>query len=255
MKTLLMVDDTSVMYSAGVQRQLQPLERLQGQALIQPDRPWEQLLAYNTVLKIDGEYRMWYQSCNLAEPSCIVCYATSKDGLKWTKPDLGLFAHAGSNRTNIVLQASAVEGPRPGLYYGDVLHDPADADPSRRFKMVVFDMPLVPGVPHGSGRPGVPGMWLAFSADGIVWERPSFAEGPALVAAYGGSPVTQPPYADRSPVWGLKPSTSSRASLGAATHAFLLRTRASRGQSGVRTSRPARAARGGSGSRPSRPAM
>ena len=199
-ETLLMADDASIMYTAGLQRKLQPLARPTtggSEALIKPDKPWEKLLAYNTVLKINGTYRMWYQSCD-DSPSCVVCYATSKDGLNWAKPKLGLFAYGNVSATNIILQASAAEGPEAGLYYGDVLYDPLEKNISRRFKMVLFDLPLVPGVPHGSGRPGVPGMWLAFSADGIVWKRPNLSEGPALVAAYGGSPITQPPYEDQN---------------------------------------------------------
>ena len=151
-RTMLMADDASMLYSAGTQRRLQPLERSEMQALIQPDKPWEKLLAYNTVLKFDGTYRMWYQSCD-DSPSCVVCYATSTDGLHWTKPLLSQFSFGNITETNIVMQASPAEGPRAGLYYGDVLYDPLEVNASRRFKMVLFDLPLVPGVPHGSGRP------------------------------------------------------------------------------------------------------
>ena len=74
-----MVDDASLLYTAGLKQELQPLQRMPS-AVILPDRPWERLLAYNTVIKINGLYRMWYQSCD-ESGSCIVCYATSKDGL------------------------------------------------------------------------------------------------------------------------------------------------------------------------------
>ena len=53
------------------------------------------------------------------------------------------------------------------MYFGDVLYDPASPDPEAVFKMVVFDMPEIAGVKYGEGRPGVPGMVTATSADGV----------------------------------------------------------------------------------------
>ena len=75
------------------------------------DQPWEgnSCGAYNTVF-VDGDrYRMYYltyQQTLLGEaPShpVFTCYAESKDGIHWVKPDLGQFEFAGSKRNNIIM--------------------------------------------------------------------------------------------------------------------------------------------------------
>jgi len=78
-----------------------------------------------------------------------VCYATSKDGLLWEKPELGLVEFNGSTANNIV-----VRGPHGAGVFKD-LHE---ADPSRRYKMFTK-----------SGEPG--DMAVAFSADGLRWSK------------------------------------------------------------------------------------
>lgn len=57
------------------------------------DKPWEgPYCGYVTVFKDDDRYRMYYRGWpDLKQPE-LTCYAESKDGVTWTKPDLGLFA-------------------------------------------------------------------------------------------------------------------------------------------------------------------
>jgi hypothetical protein len=86
-RTLLFVDDHDVLYSAGLRRQLQSLERHSpGTPVIAADQPYERMLGYTAVHIIEGEYRMWYQAYSAG--ATYVCYATSRDGLAWTKPRL-----------------------------------------------------------------------------------------------------------------------------------------------------------------------
>ena len=196
--TALFVDNHDIMYTAGLTRELQPLRRVSaGLAAVQAEKPWEQLLSYTSVAKVDNEYHMWYQ-CYDGTASCSICYATSSNGLQWIKPELSYYSYGNISKTNIVLREEPSAGAG-GLYFGDVLYDLEAKDPARRFKMVLFDMPLVPGVPHGSGSPGVPGMWPAYSSTPAgPWTRPPLSNGPLLVAAYGGSPLTQPPFNDQT---------------------------------------------------------
>ncbi|MEO5802998.1 MAG: hypothetical protein ABIR24_05675 [Verrucomicrobiota bacterium] len=70
------------------------------------DKPWEGgFSCYFTVIK-DGElYRMWYRGLPVAIKDGIgdsTCYAESKDGINWTKPNLGLFEVAGTRDNNVV---------------------------------------------------------------------------------------------------------------------------------------------------------
>ncbi|MBI3863903.1 MAG: hypothetical protein HY290_18595 [Planctomycetia bacterium] len=72
------------------------------------DRPWEgAFCAYVTVLK-DGEiYRAYYRGSPLARadgsPTESTCYAESKDGIRWTKPNLSLFEMEGNRDNNVIL--------------------------------------------------------------------------------------------------------------------------------------------------------
>lgn len=72
------------------------------------DKPWEGgFSCYFTVIK-DGElYRAWYRGLPLAGKDGSgfdsTCYAESKDGINWTKPNLGLFEIQGTRNNNIVL--------------------------------------------------------------------------------------------------------------------------------------------------------
>lgn len=75
-----------------------------------------------------------------------VCYAVSRDGIRWEKPNLGIVDFQGSKANNIV-----VLGPHGTGVIKD-LHDP---DPKRRYKMFF------------SGRV----MSVAFSSDGIHWDE------------------------------------------------------------------------------------
>ena len=79
-----------------------------------------------------------------------LCYATSKDGLKWEKPALGLVDFRGSKRHNILM--FRVHGP-------GIVKDMREADPARRYKMF--------GTVTGMGPHMV---W--FSPDGLRWSEP-----------------------------------------------------------------------------------
>ncbi|MHC4201571.1 MAG: HEAT repeat domain-containing protein, partial [Planctomycetota bacterium] len=56
-----------------------------------------------------------------------VCYATSKDGIAWEKPELGLIEFEGNKRNNIVI--NAVHGVA-------VMKDPHETDPEKRYKAI-----------------------------------------------------------------------------------------------------------------------
>jgi len=76
------------------------------------DQPWEgNGCCYVTVFKDGPLYRMYYRGAHgIYKPSGyeathpeVTCYAESQDGIRWTKPDLGLFEFNGSKRNNIIL--------------------------------------------------------------------------------------------------------------------------------------------------------
>ena len=90
-----------------VKRFVVPLQRYANNPIIRKDTPLEELgrgpEAYGTILfdKQDDLFKMWYlisdsNAYNNKLPySYNVCYAESKDGLHWQKPNLGLFTNRG----------------------------------------------------------------------------------------------------------------------------------------------------------------
>jgi hypothetical protein len=76
------------------------------------DRPWEgAFCGYFTVIRDGGVFRMYYRG----EPASgkdgnadeVTCYAESRDGVRWQKPDLGLYEVAGSRKNNVILTRDA----------------------------------------------------------------------------------------------------------------------------------------------------
>jgi len=118
------------------------------------DKPWEgNVCAYVTVFKDDDKFRMYYRGVNY-DPKTKksgpekICYAESRDGITWTKPELNLFEHAGSKRTNIVWKNGGCHNFTP-------FKDPNPAcKPDARYKA----LGLVKG-----------GLAAFKSADGIHW--------------------------------------------------------------------------------------
>jgi hypothetical protein len=114
-----------------------------------PDHP--RLYYEGTVLRIEGEYRMWYTGMD-QDNHRYVCSALSRDGIRWTRPDVGLVQYHGSTHNNLVRLDDG--GPVPGST-SLVLYEPDDPRPERRFKMI---REISPTQIHA-----------AFSADGLRW--------------------------------------------------------------------------------------
>ena len=80
-----------------------------------------------------------------------ICYAFSKDGIHWEKPELGIVEFLGNNKNNI-----AVRGPHGSSVFKD-LREP---DPAKRFKALMIG--------HTTGHQELA---VAFSADGVHWSQ------------------------------------------------------------------------------------
>lgn len=168
----LLLDSRVVAEAVNARLVLGKPEKHAANPVFQADKPWENSLnnLYPNVIWDEEEqvFKMWYK-CVLADkdviaqmdqPSTVhdvgwyLLYATSKDGVKWEKPELGLHRFAGSTANNIV----ARDCPNVGVF-----KDLHEANPARRYKMV-SDV--------GLGKPQV-----RFSADGIHWEAAVNAQG------------------------------------------------------------------------------
>lgn len=140
-------------------------------------------ILYGTVLKQGDTFRMWYLGMHEPEVKSgqapgwwrPMCYAESKDGVTWTKPDLGLVEFNSNKHNNICL----IEGEPFSMTrvndFLSVLHDPEDPDPSRRYKCAYIAHMPFEEVRGGRSRIGPDERrWGAFvtatSADGLRWK-------------------------------------------------------------------------------------
>ena len=169
-RTILLVDDADVLYRSGTKRVLCPLTRSPANPIIKGGvYPWEKAIAWMSVYRnpATGKYQMWYQAfagdaARDKTRRCVVAYAESDDGIKFSRPNLGLFDFDGIKDTSIVLVANGGTSDR---YGASVVVDPRDHDANRRYKMAYFDFTR-----DRQGRE-YPGLNVAFSPDGIHWTK------------------------------------------------------------------------------------
>ncbi len=155
----LFVDDGVIAGKENVTRTYHAFEKHPGNPVLVPDKPWEGHTAYVYGTVLPGEdgagYRMWYHAWDGKEYRNL--YATSLDGLHWTKPELGLIEYAGNTRNNILFRRTQ-EDHNPQLIY-----TPWENDSTRRYKLMNWDYGRTPPANIVSGYYG------ACSPDGIHW--------------------------------------------------------------------------------------
>jgi hypothetical protein len=115
-----------------------------------------------------------------------MCYAESDDGVRWTKPELGLVEFNGSTKNNICLIESEPHSLSRVNDYLTVIHEPNDPDPARRYKAAFIAHLPFDEVRGGRSKIGPnESRWCGFvcatSADGLRWkvvgDRPMNAGG------------------------------------------------------------------------------
>lgn len=167
---LLAADTTAV--DIGSRRELfidqHLIERMEGAKLLmhhpQPagvvlrfNRPWEgPFCGYVTVIKDGQRYLMYYRG--LPEPkdetdSECTCLAQSGDGIRWQRPELGLYEVRGTRKNNVVLHGQAPFSHN----FSPFLDANPGAPPSQRFKAVA-----------GVSKTGLLGYT---SPDGVHWSK------------------------------------------------------------------------------------
>ncbi|MFO8013277.1 MAG: hypothetical protein R6X20_08235 [Phycisphaerae bacterium] len=124
------------------------------------DEPWEgNTCAYYTIFRDGDRYRMYYRGSHYDEKTRkaahreVTCYAESRDGIRWTKPALGLFEFDGSKDNNIVWDGI---GTHCFVAFKDTNPECPD---EARYK----------GIARGRPR-GKRGLYVFQSQDGIHWE-------------------------------------------------------------------------------------
>ena len=157
-----------------------------GGKVLEFDRPWEGNTSWQLSVFKDGDlFRMYYMGRtdptyarkaglrpdeNLTPPHPnFLCYAESRDGIQWTRPNLGLYEFNGSTENNIVTDhagGAPLLDTRPGV------------DPAMRFK-APGGVGINPRFGQDSERSI--GLVLWVSPDGLQWKK--WREDPLFVTS------------------------------------------------------------------------
>lgn len=152
----LFVDDFLIESLQDAQRVLHhPTPR---EISIRHDAPWEGAgSGYHSVIRDGDLYRMYYRGSQLSVANGklklggeVYCYAESRDGVTFTKPELGLHEFQGSKQNNIIWTGVGTHNFAP------FLDTRPDNPPESRYKAL-------------GGLPSQGGLFAFQSADGIHW--------------------------------------------------------------------------------------
>ena len=163
----LLLDSRMVAETENARLALGTVQKHKSNPLFVEDKPWEIRFdnLYGNVMYDPEEkiYKCWYSPfiVDLSATGLTleqrqkkyrpgpgremgICYATSQDGIRWEKPELGLVEYEGSKTNNLVWR---------GPHGAGIFKDPSDPDPARRYKMIMQ------------------GLKTSCSADGIHWSK------------------------------------------------------------------------------------
>lgn len=159
--TLLLLDENAVESSRGVVFSLnQPTKHEANPVLLPGDTSkWDSLQVSwpGTVLYSaeEGLFRCWYAGLDAVQSTpgryWKTGYAESKDGIHWTKPDLGQETYLDRPTNRVVLPFAGPDFLRV------VFENPDRSNPERRFGGIYLDLPTAYGI--------------CWSADGKTWTR------------------------------------------------------------------------------------
>lgn len=151
-----------------------------GNPILQADQPWEQgeseVPGTHTAAAVydekDDLYKLWY---SIQTRPHGIGYAVSRDGVNWTKPDLGLVEFGGTTHNN-VCRLDPAGKPLNGLH---LVQDARGDERERRFKGISI-MPY-----HQDGTRYGTWIGIGFSADGTTWHE---VAGGTIGGCGGGNP-------------------------------------------------------------------
>lgn len=155
-------DDYSIPFQNGVELHLAAHQTPCGRTRIvlglgdegAPDS--KHVVYYGSVHRVGDELWMWYLGQGADDVWFErVCFAKSRDGYHWEKPDLGLVEYGGNKHNNLVDLNQGAHHVQACV----VLYEPDEPDVRRRFKMV-FESDKY------EKRFAV-----AYSADGLTWHE------------------------------------------------------------------------------------
>ena len=145
----LFFDDYLIESLVNAKQGLNPAVKVDDNPILRPERPWEgNFMRPAKVIfdPIDQIFKMWYSSSTvtvrlengkpvpggaagfeLDSRGNVMCLATSKDGVHWERPSLGLVEFDGSTDNNILPE-------KEGLPTAPAFQDLHEKDPAKRYK-------------------------------------------------------------------------------------------------------------------------
>jgi len=152
----LFLDDTWIEETYRLERSWEGAE-IFPEPVLRPETAidgYQIVISGGSVLRLGPrDWRMYYMTYNRPEPMRL-CMATSTDGMRWTRPNLGRVEYDGNKNNNIVWHPPGEQT----FTAATVCHDVADT--VNPFKMMFYAA--------GGGKPT--GTYVCFSADGIDWK-------------------------------------------------------------------------------------
>jgi len=170
----LLLDSRIVDNTENARLTLGKVQKHKSNPLFEEDKPWEKRFdnLYANVIYDEQEklYKCWYSPFivdNSAKGMTLdernrkpyeppddremaICYAISKDGIHWEKPELGIVDYNGNKNNNILYR---------GPHGAGVFIDSRETDPAKRFKMFTA----------ANDTDINEHMAVAFSPDGVHW--------------------------------------------------------------------------------------
>jgi len=169
----LFIDDFVVDKMETIGRTIHQATKHPGNPVLVGEKPWEGGRAYlfGSVERNPQtqNLRMWYMSAYTPtvpgqKAALVQCLAESDDGVRWTRPSLGLIPDdTGSKDNNIVFSTATHSGYDEGL---TPIRDPNPKDPGRRYRGLFW-----------ANWNGYRGTYAAWSPDGLRWtsaQKPAF---------------------------------------------------------------------------------
>ncbi len=173
--TLFAFDDRAIPLTENLRLEMNPPRKHPDNPVVplgkdgEPDH-WS-VQFYGSVIRHEGKFKMWYVAADkkaLADfkpggpfKNWRPAYAESKDGIHWTKPNLGFVEYNGNSDNNLLLiQPEQAQG-----LHLIVIHEPDEADPGKRFKMILTMRSYLHGKKISTSMP-------LFSPDGFRWKVP-----------------------------------------------------------------------------------
>lgn len=142
--------------------------------ILSTDESWEgNVSAYFTFLQDEDEYRAYYRGAHYDTVKKIMthrevtCVVTSKDGIHWKKPKLGIVDFEGSTANNIVWDGIGTH------CFAPFVDSNPDSKPAEKYKALSRGRYVKGAFDTPERQKGVVGLYTFVSADGLHWKQTS----------------------------------------------------------------------------------